>query len=246
VPSFSDYIVFVDESGDHGMQSIDPGYPVFVLAFCVFHKEAYVTTAAPAVLRFKFKHFGHDQVILHEHEIRKTKGAFTFLFEPVRRGEFFADMNRLVEESPFTVVASVIDKQRLRECYTHPANPYGISVGFGLERIYRHLHGLGCRGGKTHFLFEKRGAKEDAEVELVFRRVCDGDNLVGGHLPFEIVMADKKCNSPGLQLADLIARPIGRHIMNPAQPNRAWDIIQKKVRRSPAGKMEGWGLKVFP
>ena len=148
MPSFSDYIVFVDESGDHGMESIDPGYPVFVLAFCVFHKEAYVTTAAPAVLRFKFKHFGHDQVILHEHEIRKTKGAFIFLFDSVRRGEFFADMNRLVDESPFTVIASVIDKQRLRDCYANPANPYTISVGFGLERIYRHLQGSAAAAGR--------------------------------------------------------------------------------------------------
>lgn len=30
---FSDFLVFVDESGDHGLDSIDPGYPVFVLAF---------------------------------------------------------------------------------------------------------------------------------------------------------------------------------------------------------------------
>ena len=33
---FGKYIVYVDESGDHGMQSIDEQYPVFVLAFCVF------------------------------------------------------------------------------------------------------------------------------------------------------------------------------------------------------------------
>lgn len=32
--SFSDYIVYVDESGDHGPVSSD--YPVFVLAFCIF------------------------------------------------------------------------------------------------------------------------------------------------------------------------------------------------------------------
>jgi hypothetical protein len=29
----SDYIVYVDESGDHGLVSVDPEYPVFVLAF---------------------------------------------------------------------------------------------------------------------------------------------------------------------------------------------------------------------
>ena len=33
---FSDYIVYVDESGDHSLESIDINYPVFVLAFCIF------------------------------------------------------------------------------------------------------------------------------------------------------------------------------------------------------------------
>jgi len=73
VPDFSDYIAFVDESGDHGMASIDPSYPIFSLAFCLFAKEEYAAGVVPAVLRFKYRHFGHDQVILHEHEIRKTK-----------------------------------------------------------------------------------------------------------------------------------------------------------------------------
>jgi len=59
-------------------------------------------------------------------------------------------------------------------------------------------------------------------------------------------MADKKCNSAGLQVADLVARPIGRKILAPGQPNRAYDILQRKFRRSPSGRIEGWGLKVFP
>lgn len=58
MPSFDDYVVFVDESGDHGTGSIDPSYPMFVLAFRVFEKEAYATRVAPAVTRFKFRHFG--------------------------------------------------------------------------------------------------------------------------------------------------------------------------------------------
>lgn len=46
---FSDYIVYVDESGDHGMQTIDANYPVFVLAFCVFHKRHYSEKVVPAL-----------------------------------------------------------------------------------------------------------------------------------------------------------------------------------------------------
>ena len=30
--SFSEYVVYVDESGDHGLEALDPTYPVFVLA----------------------------------------------------------------------------------------------------------------------------------------------------------------------------------------------------------------------
>ncbi len=37
----SDYIVYVDESGDHSLSSIDEGYPIFVLSFCVFQKTYY-------------------------------------------------------------------------------------------------------------------------------------------------------------------------------------------------------------
>ncbi len=37
----SEYIVYVDESGDHSLTSINPEYPIFVLAFCVFHKGKY-------------------------------------------------------------------------------------------------------------------------------------------------------------------------------------------------------------
>jgi len=36
--AFSDYIVYVDESGDHGLENVDPNYPLFVLAFCIFKK----------------------------------------------------------------------------------------------------------------------------------------------------------------------------------------------------------------
>ena len=73
--NFSDYIVYVDESGDHAMgKSIDKDFPVFVLAFCIFKKSDYATTIVSEMKHFKFKYFGHDVVNLHEREIRKAKG----------------------------------------------------------------------------------------------------------------------------------------------------------------------------
>ena len=42
MPEFSDFMVYVDESGDHSLTSIDKNYPIFALAFCVFYKQHYL------------------------------------------------------------------------------------------------------------------------------------------------------------------------------------------------------------
>lgn len=243
--SFSDYIVYVDESGDHGLDSIDPDYPVFVLAFCIFEKEHYHTRCSPALQSLKFKHFGHDMVVLHEREIRKSSGAFTVLLDRERRAGFMEDLNGLVEAAEFTLIAAAIKKAELQRRYIRPVNPYALALAFCLERLQNHLSRRG-NDGLVHVIFESRGKKEDQDLELVFRQVCAGNNYAGDVLPFEPVFAPKAVNCGGMQLADLIARPIGRHVLNPGEPNRAFATINAKFRRSGFGKVEGWGLKTFP
>ncbi len=67
--SFSEYIIFADESGDHGISSINLENPVFVLVFCIFRKTDYVAVVKQAVAKFKIDFWGHDLVVLHNHEI---------------------------------------------------------------------------------------------------------------------------------------------------------------------------------
>jgi hypothetical protein len=81
--------------------------------------------------------------------------------------------------------------------------------------------------------------------------MTDGANRVGINFPFEIIFADKKVDSPGLQLADLVARPIGLNILRPDQPNSAFEILKEKFYCSGGLKnvgqgYENWGLKVYP
>ncbi len=242
----SKYIVYVDESGDHGMISIDSGYPIFVLAFCIFKKTEYSNVLIPALQNFKFRHFGHDQVILHEVDIRRDRGDFTFLKTREKKEAFLSELSDIVNAIPFTLVTTVIRKERYKQRYHTLDNPYHIALGFGLERVFYYLRANGGHEGKTHVIVEKRGKKEDAELELEFRRVCDGGNYEGTQLPFEIVFADKRSNSSGLQLADLVARPVGMKILRPEQQNRAYEIIEKKFYRNNSGYYQGCGLKCFP
>ena len=241
-----DYIVYVDESGDHGLVSIDPEYPVFVLIFCIFQKQEYIDKIVPALARFKMKYWGHDEIVLHEHDIRKPKNEFTILIERATREAFIIELTQLIDGTSFTIIASVIDKSKLASQYIRPENPYEISLGFGLERVCRYLADIGQSDRITPFIVERRGKKEDEELELCFRRIRDGANYLNKKLPYDLVMIDKKSNSTGLQIADLTARPIGIKTLRPEQPNQAYDIIAKKLRKSSQGSVKGWGLKIFP
>jgi Protein of unknown function (DUF3800) len=244
--SFSDYIIYADESGDHGLKSIDPQFPVFVLAFCVVRKSTYIDRIVPAFQRLKFEFWGHDGVVLHAHEIRKSEGDFRILLNANTRANFFDRINSVVNAAEFTIIASVIDKKRHAERYAKPADPYEISLAFCMERAQRYLLNLGQGNRVTHVQVECRGRVEDTKLELEFRRICDGQNMIGRMPNLEIRFTDKKHNSTGLQLADLVAHPIGRHVVSPAQPNRAYDILKPKFRRGPAGRVHGFGLKIFP
>ena len=244
--SFSDYIVYVDESGDHGLDSIDDHYPIFVLAFCLFRKETYLESIAPAIQRFKFRHFGHDMVILHETDMRKDRGDFWFLKSKELKDTFFGELSEILANAPFTLICSVIDKPTLKRRYGSPNNPYHIALRFGLERVFFHLKNKQQHKSVTHVVVEKRGKREDEELELEFRRIANGGNFHSQGLPFEIIFADKKSNSCGLQLADLVARPVGLSVLRPEHPNQTSKIIKEKFDRNDAGQIEGWGLKRFP
>lgn len=247
---FSNFVVYVDESGDHGMQTLDPNYPLFVLAFCVFYKRHYAEKVAPALQKFKFQHFGHDLVVLHETEIRKETGNFRFA-NRASKYEFLHELTDIIEQSNFILISCVIDKQRLRNRGGVPENPYHLALGFCLETLYELMQEKNQDGSTTHVVVECRGKKEDAELELEFRRICDGANRLSARLPFEIVFASKQTNSSGLQLADLVARPIGLSVLRPEQPNRAFDVLRRKFfcsggRSNLGDGFENWGLKIYP
>jgi len=60
---FGDYLVFVDESGDHSLESINPDFPLFVLAFCIVKKDDYRQVAVPALQALKIFHDSHKHAI---------------------------------------------------------------------------------------------------------------------------------------------------------------------------------------
>ncbi len=248
---FSNYVVYVDESGDHSLQSIDEQYPIFVLAFCIFHKRHYSEVIVPALEKFKFNWFGHDQVVLHENEIRKETGAFNIFRSREENIHFLDQLTAIIEHSNFILISCTIDKAALKKQGETDSNPYHLALGYCMETLFEFLQEKGQHEKRTHVVVECRGDKEDKALELEFRRICDGNNNLGINLPFEILFSDKKVMSSGLQLADLVARPIGLKTLRPQQENRAFDVLKYKFYcdggRERVGRgYAGVGMKIYP
>jgi hypothetical protein len=243
---FGKYIIYSDESGDHNLVSINPQNPVFVLVFCIFDKLEYSTLIVPAVQKLKFKYWGHDCVILHGHEIRKRHGDFNILLNSDRREAFLSELSAIIDQMPMTIIAAAIDKSRHVKQYTDPANPYEIALAFCMERLQWWLKEQNEIAHATHLVVERRGKHEDQKLELEFRRIADGRNALGKMPNLDIRFMDKKHNSTGLQIADLVAHPVARHVIDSTQSNRGFEIIRPKFRKKADGKIDGYGLKIFP
>lgn len=239
-----EYIFYADESGDHSLTSVDKAYPVFVLSICGFRKKEYCRRIVPDFQNFKFGYFGHDMTICHERDIRKQIGDFSILTNVAVRDRFHFEMTNLVSRSKFIIFPCVIDKNEIKSDL-FPDNPYSIALRVCLQSAYKYLKSKVQLNKIHYFIFEKRGDKEDRDLELEFRRIVGGQNQL--RIPFEgfqIRFADKRVNSTGMQIADLTAHPIGIRFLRPKQENRAFAAFKEKIYKSKGGGFVQRGIHI--
>jgi hypothetical protein len=98
-----------------------------------------------------------------------------------------------------------------------------------LEHAFRFLEQEHQLDRLTHIVVESRGKTEDKELRRAFETFSSASFLIDTHCPFSMIFADKKTNSPGLQIADLVAYPIARYSIKPDQPHRAFQIVRRKL-----------------
>ena len=230
--AFSDFFVCVDETGSADLANVDPAFPVFGLAFCVFRKDHYVRDVVPHVEALKFKYFGHDRVILHEYEIRRRRAPFRFGQDDLG-AELMADLDELISGLHVQIVAVVVDKRLVPSELAPWIDGYGLAVGRGLQgvaQLIRSAEGRAAKSEVVHVLAEARGKREDRLAHEAFARIRRDKEEAGlTDLDFKLLVAEKGWNSSGMQIADLVAHPIARHYLNRDQPNRAWETIRLKL-----------------
>jgi len=163
---------------------------------------------------------------------------------------FYKRLNQILEQEDYTIIAVAIQKQNYIDKYGKISDdPYELSLSFLLERALMHTDG--SVHNNIHIKIESRGKKEDSILQKRYNRLLDnGSSHIESNRfkeKFNKMEFVKKIeNDIGLQIADLCAYPVARHIINPKEPYPAYDIVKKKFRKGKNESFLGYGLKIFP
>jgi hypothetical protein len=244
------YYYFIDESGDHGLSFVDKNFPLFLLNGILVDEQEYLKLST-ALNDFKQKYFCSSKVILHSRDIRKYNNEFQILFDLDLKKQFYADLNVIIGSAVYKIIAAGIDKEEFIKKYGKGAkNPYLISTSFLLERMIYCLDNLG-NADSVEIFIESRGGKEDALLLEYLNKIKDSGSYYVPPQRFtekikKIHFRKKQENDAGLQLADLIAYPLARYLLDTAKTNPAMDIFKPKIYADSKGVFIGWGVKLFP
>ncbi len=239
--------MFLDESGDHSLDKIDPQFPMFVLAGCILDKEYHEGVVESRMRRYKQDLFGRPDIVLHTADITRNKNGFEMMKDGEFRSRFYAETNSLVAGLDFTVLACAIHKQRFTDQYGKFAfDPYVLSLECLIERFVFFLQE---RNEVGQIVAESRNPTFDKELDLAFQlRLTKGTRFVRPARLTErlagLTFRSKKENIAGLQIADLVATPIARAVLG--KPTREdYRIVESKFRRR-GGTHLGAGLVAIP
>lgn len=243
-------ILFLDESGDHSLKKIDPQYPVFVLGGCIVDKGYHEDQMTDGVLRYKKELFNRDDFIIHTADITRRRGAFHVLTDKGLRDRFYKETNRLMMDLDYMIIACGIKKDQHLSRYGLAAmDPYMLALRILVERFVFEIKKR-SRGEKGLIIAESRDETLDNQLRLSWIDLRTGGTEFVSASEIrknisDLVIKEKSQNIAGLQVADLIVSPIGRHIIG-KKAQSDWEIIVKKFRKGTRGNYMGFGLVVLP
>ena len=132
-----------------------------------------------------------------------------------------------------------------------PAHAYLMMLHFIAERVVMVLD-KNFGSARARVVAESRGYLEDALLQYEFARLqLDGTSYVSAawfrhQLCCGIEFIGKGENSTGLQIADLLARPCGEKVLNPASTPDRWPEFRQKLCQDQETVHSILGLKIVP
>jgi len=241
------HFLFLDESGDHGLAKFDPDFPVFLLCGVLVREDDY-ENIRQNINNLKHSIWGNKEVIFHSRDIRKCEKEFQKLFDLDIKKIFYEELNKIVALSNYNIIASAIQKEKFVQKFGKLQDDiYEIALSFVIEQAIVVLQKINPKS-ELAIVIERRGKKEDKQLDDHFQKIQGaGTGILSSEqvkqFNLSFTFRNKKENINGLQLADLVAYPIARNIIEPNRANPAFDVLESKIFKAD-GEVEG--LRVYP
>ena len=212
------YTLFIDECGDPNLEKFDKTFPLFTLCGILVHENR-LPWLENEVNSLKQELWNSQSVIFHSRVIRNCSRNFVNLLDSQVKGRFYTRINEILgTDNVYVIVCCCILKEPFIERFNTGEDVYGLSLKYLIERL-KYYNGLRVKGTKW----------------------ITSERLTDRIKSFSFV--DKKENVVGLQVADLIAYPISRQVLNPERPNPAFQVIAKNIYTFKGARL---GLKIIP
>jgi len=243
------YYLYIDECGDQNLESFSPTFPIFTLCGILVADDK-VEQLNQQVKDLKKQFWGDKNIILHSRDIRKCQKGFEILFDLNIKQQFYEAINHiLAQNNVYVIVSCSIMKEPYIRQFGKLNDVYGQSLSFVIERAIFCVDNKVPEGeGRIHSIVERRGKREDKALLGYYLQLLEKGTYWVDALRMKDRMESfefkwKSDDVIGLQIADLIAYPLTRHVLNPNQVNLAFDVIEPNIFQQ-EGKI--LGLKVFP
>ncbi|MEK9137306.1 MAG: DUF3800 domain-containing protein [Bacteroidota bacterium] len=263
----SRYVIFLDECGGHS-RPVEGELQAFCLCAIAVEERVYEEIFVPRWEGLKARFLLYrDSVsglvrgksaVTHEPGLRPDKLRYRLRHIPNGVALFEKELSEFIEQVPFDVVAAVVLKREHFQQYGNnpidaflPSSIYSVCLDFIMERSVHFLSHKG-NGAYGRIVAESREKREDAILQYEFVRLqLEGTQYISGswfrqQLSPTIEFRVKADNVAGLQLVDVLARPIAEKALSPGMPSVRWQAIKIKFYDGCQDRPESYGLKVFP
>lgn len=241
------YYLYLDECGDQNLATFDNLFPIFTLCG-VLVSEDKLPKFEEEINAIKREFWGDESIIFHSREIRKHQKRYINLNDEAVKEQFYNRINKLLsQQGIYVVVCCAVPKYPCIEKFGNEIDIYGIALSYVLQRSIFYLDEVNP-DGKLRIIVEKRGKKEDKTLRDYYNRMLEtgvkycSEERMKSHI-HDFNFLAKSDNVNGLQIADLIAYPISRHVLYPDRLNPAFEIVEPNIYMSEGRRL---GLKIFP
>jgi len=216
--------MFIDDTGDVTPSTTNTACTKYASITGIIFERSYLeATFEPGFKTVVRKHFGTDKnglpPILHRRQMIKPPddSPFAVLRDNAKREAWNRSCLNMMSRANYTAITVGLDKVAFY--YHHPKaklDVYEILIQNAVERYFYFLRGKGV----GDVVVESQNKETDRLIKERFRSVMEKgtdhippQNLAEVFTSKEINIEPKKKGYPGLQMADLLARPAFAHCL---------------------------------